>query len=241
MFCSGVLFMDITNIIMLVAVAVLSVVSVKLYGKFFPGGKKNWTRIIARTAIFGAISTILYVVPIFQVKLPFLPSFLSLHFDEIPVFVAGFAYGPLTAVIIILVKTLIKLPMTSTLCVGEFADFVFSVAFIVPATIIYKRIRNLKGVAIGLAVSTALQIVVATVLNVYVMLPFYMTVMGLPEAAIKGMCQAANPAILTLVPDWKWGYGLLAVVPLNAIKDAVVIAVTFVVYRSIHKLLRYEK
>ncbi|MCQ2797921.1 MAG: ECF transporter S component [Bacilli bacterium] len=232
---------NITSIIMLIAVAVLCVFAVRLYGKFFPSGKKNWTKLIARTAIFGAISTILYVVPIFQVKLPFLPSFLSLHFDEIPIFVAGFAYGPLTATVIILVKTLIKLPMTSTLAVGEFADFVFSVAFIVPATLVYKHKRNLKGVAIGLGISTLLQIVIATVLNIYVMLPFYMSVMGLPEAAIKGMCMAANPAIINSLPDWKWGYGLLAVVPLNVIKDSIVIVVTFIVYRSIHKLLRFEK
>ncbi len=233
--------MNIANIVMLVSVAVFCVFAVKLYGAFFPSTKKNWTRIIARTAIFGAISTILYIVPIFQINLPFLPSFLALHFDEIPIFIAGYAYGPLTALIIIVVKTLIKLPMTSTLCVGELADFVFSAAFIIPATIVYKHKRNLKGVAIGLAISTVLQIVIATILNVYVMLPFYMYVMGLEDSTIKGMCMAANPAILNLLSDWKWGYGLLAVVPLNAIKDSIVIAVTFVVYRSIHKLLRFEK
>ncbi len=233
--------MNITNIVMLVSVAFFCVFAVKLYGAFYPSAKKNWTRIIARTAIFGAISTILYVVPIFQIHLPFLPSFLALHFDEIPIFIAGYAYGPFTAFIIIVAKTLIKLPMTSTLCVGEFADFVFSVAFIIPATIVYKHKRNLKGVAIGLAISTILQVVIATVLNVYVMLPFYMYVMGLQESAIKGMCMAANPAILQLLPDWKWGYGLLAVVPLNLIKDSIVIVVTFIVYRSIHKLLRFEK
>lgn len=233
--------MEIQNYIALVSVAVLCVFGVRLYGRFFSSGKKNWTKIIARGAIFGAIATILYVVEIFTIHLPFLPSFMSLHFDEIPIFIAGFAYGPWTALAVIVVKTVIKLPLTSTLGVGELSDLIYSIAFVIPASIIYKKNRTLKGAAIGLGVSFLLQIVVALLMNIYVMLPFYMFVMGLPEGAIIGMCNAANPAILTIVPDWKWGYGLLAVIPLNAIKNTIVVIVTFIVYRSIHKLLRFEK
>ncbi|MCQ2798270.1 MAG: ECF transporter S component [Bacilli bacterium] len=232
--------MEILNYVALVAVALLCVFGVKLYGHFFSSGKKNWTKIIARGAIFGAIATILYVVEIFTIHLPFLPSFLSLHFDEIPIFVAGFAYGPWTALAVIVVKTVIKLPLTSTMGVGELSDLLFSAAFVIPATIIYKKNRTIKGAAIGLGISFVLQVIVAVLMNIYAMLPFYMFVMGLPEAAIVGMCNAANPAILTIFPDWKWGYGLLAVVPLNVIKNTVVVIVTFIVYRSIHKLLRFE-
>lgn len=233
--------LDYKSIIALIALGLICVLAVKLYSLFFPAGEKNWTKMIARTAIFGGIATILYVVPIFQIHLPFLPSFLALHFDEIPIFIAGFAYGPWTAAAVILIKTLIKLPMTSTLCVGELSDFIYSCAFVIPASIIYKRQRNLKGVAIGLSISFVLQVTIALFSNIYVMLPFYMFVMGLPEGAIIGMCNAANPAIISTFGDWKWGYGILAVIPLNLIKNAVVVAVTFVVYRSIHKLLRFEK
>ena len=34
---------------------------------------------------------------------------MKVHFDEIPAFIAGYAYGPFTALIVILVKTIIKL------------------------------------------------------------------------------------------------------------------------------------
>jgi hypothetical protein len=50
------------------------------------------------------------------------------------------------------------------------------------------------------------------------------------------MCQAANPAITSL----GWPYGLFAILPLNLIKDAAVIVITFIVYRSIHSLLHFE-
>ncbi|MCH4229079.1 MAG: ECF transporter S component [Bacilli bacterium] len=197
----------------------------------------NWPKFIARIAIFGAISTILYVVPIFQVKLIFLPSFLELHFDEIPAFIAGFAYGPLTAFMVLLIKTLIKLPFSSTLLVGELSDLIYSTAFVIPASLIYKKMRNMKGVAIGLSVSLVLQLIVSSLINIYVMLPFYMSLYGMSYDGLLALCQAANPAIQNLYGD----YVLFVNLPLNLIKDGIVIAVTFLVYRSIHKLLHFDK
>lgn len=194
-------------------------------------------RLVARVGVFGALSAILYIVPIFQIKLLFLPSFLELHFDEIPAFLAGFAYGPVAGALVILIKTILKLPFTSTLCVGELSDLIYSLAFVVPASIVYEKKRNLKGVAQGLLLSTMLQLIVSVVTNIYIMLPFYMNVMGLPYDLILGWCQAANPNVTNL----EWGYGLLCVLPLNLIKDAIVIVVTFFVYRHIHTFLRFEK
>ena len=71
---------------------------------------------ISQTAIFGGIAAILYCVPGLQFQLPFLaPSFMSIHLDEIPILISSFAYGPLLGVFEIILKTLIKLPMTSSL------------------------------------------------------------------------------------------------------------------------------
>lgn len=210
-----------------------------LFAHYFKGRAKknfNYTRLVARSAIFGAISTILYVVPIFNINLPFLPSFLSLHFDEIPAFISGYAYGPLTAVLVLLIKTLIKLPFSQSLCVGELTDFLLSAVFILPSTLIYKKMRNLKGVFIGFATGFVLQNVAALILNIYVMLPFYIFVMGISEESLLSLCQMANSSI----QDLKWTYGLFAVLPLNLIKDAIVLFVTFFAYRFLHKALRFE-
>lgn len=222
--------------IVLGATLIVAIAFVVIYSRFVKKANFSWIRFIARVAIFSALSTILYIVKVFEVHLPFLPPFLALHFDEIPAFIAGYAYGPYAALIVILVKTIIKLPFTSTLAVGELADFLFSCAFVLPATFVYKKIRNLKGVFIGLGISVVLQVVVAMVMNVYAILPFYIQVMGMTEDMILGMCQKANPSITNI----NWSYAFLAVLPLNLIKDAIVIVVTFVIYRGIHKTLRWE-
>lgn len=207
-------------------------------GKPFRFRKVNLVRFMSRVAIFGALSAILYIVPFLKFPLPFFPSFLEFHFDEIPVFIAGFAYGPFSAFAVLVVKTIIKLPFTSTLTVGEWADLIYSSAFIIPAAIIYQRRRDIKGVIAGFSLGFIVQIIVSLVFNVYIMIPFYMFVMGFPEAAILAMAQAANPAVTNI----GWSLGFLAIVPFNLLKNTMVVILTFLVYKSIHRfMVRFEE
>lgn len=195
------------------------------------GKHKITTKKMVRVGVFGALSAILYIFIKFPV--PIFPSFLEFHFDEVPVFIASFAYGPISGLCVLAIKTLIKLPFSTTLCVGELADFIYSAAFILPAAILYKRNRKFKTVIVGLTIGCVLQLFVSLVLNVYVMVPFYMNMMGLYEKAILGMCQAANPAI----KDVGWSFGLLAVLPFNVIKDVAVIVLTILTYKSTHNFI----
>jgi riboflavin transporter FmnP len=74
-------------------------------------------------------------------------------------------------------------------------------------------------------------------LNVYLYIPFYSNFYGIPMEGLLSICQMANPAI----KDVGWSYAVLAVLPFNALKDAIVIVLTFLVYRSIHVFLRFNK
>ena len=105
--------------------------------------------------------------------------------------------------------------------------------FILPAILIYKKRRNFKSAMLGLGIGTILQLAVSLLLNIYLMIPFYMSVMGLSEEAILGLIQKANPAI----NDIGWGYGLLAVLPFNAIKDTAVLILTIISYKSTHRFI----
>ncbi len=194
--------------------------------------KENRTRFIVRVAVFGGFSAILYCVPFLKFPVPFFPSFLEFHFDEIPAFIGAFAYGPMTGFYILLVKTFIKLPMTNTLAVGEIADLLYSLAFIMPAALFYQKNRTFKGAIKALILGLFCQLVVSLVANVYVMFPFYMKMFGLSEAALLKVCQLANPAI----QDVRWSVGFIAVLPFNVIKDAAIILVTLLVYKSTHTL-----
>lgn len=230
---------NVRNYVFFALVAILVVCIIKLYGKFSPNKNFNYTKLVARVGVFSAMAAILYCVPIFQFSLPIFPSFLEFHFDEIVPFIAGFAYGPVVSFFVILVKTLLKFVLvgTSTAGVGEASDFILGLIQVLPAVIIYKKKRNLKGVAIGFGVSTLLHLIGAMILNVYVLIPFYIQFyFGGDSATLLAICKAANPAI----NDVGWGYAFFAVLPFNALKDIVVIIVTFLIYRNIHHILRFE-
>ncbi len=93
----------------IVLILISFVASHKLFSVLFPQDKPNRIRFMSRIAIFGAMSTILYAVPVFKFPVPFFPTFLEFHFDEIPAFIAGFAYGPLAGFCVIALKTVLKL------------------------------------------------------------------------------------------------------------------------------------
>lgn len=198
--------------------------------------KKITIQQIARIGIFSALAAILYIVPIFQFKIPSVfPSFLEFHFDEIPVFIASFAYGPMVGFWVLVIRTIIKLPFTSTVCVGELADFIYSLAFILPAAIIYKKNRSLKGVCIGFATGFFFQVLVSGLLTCYVMIDFYLFLYkGLTADTLLKSMQAINPHI----SDIHLSLTIWGIVPFNILKDALVILITFVIYKNISPLLK---
>ena len=215
-----------------VVVAFVVVFLAKFLAKFFFKGNVITTRFIARTAVFAAISIILYTVPFLKFSLPIFPAFLEIHLDEIPAFIAGFAYGPLSGVLVILIKTIVKLPLTNTACVGEFADFIYSMVFVIPAAIIYKRHRTIKGAFISMGVATVIQIMTASFVTTFVMLDAYSKLYHLPKAVILGMCQKINPAITSL----GFPFLLMVALPFNALKDAIVVMFTFLLYKRLRIL-----
>ena len=221
------------EIVRLIIVFVFMVIVLgKLIAKLFFKGNPMSTKFIARTAVFTAISIILYTVPFLKFSLPIFPAFLEIHLDEIPALMAGFAYGPLSGFLVILVKTVVKLPLTGTAGVGELADFIYSAAFVLPAAFIYKKHRTLKGALISLLIATAMQLVVASFGTTFIMLDIYSVLYHLPKQVILGMCQKINPSVTNLT----WPFLLMVGLPFNALKDAIVVVVTFLLYKRLRWL-----
>jgi len=199
------------------------------------GNKKviNKTKKLAVCGVFGALATILYVVPFFKFPLPFLfPSFLEFNFSDIPTLIAGFTYGPGAAFFVHLVKILIKLPMTSTAFVGELADFIIGLLFVLPAIIYYRKHKTKKGAFIGLTLSLLIATSMACLVNRYITIPFYTGAFGLE--AVLGMAQSANSSI----SDVKWSLVLWGVLPFNFIKNIVVCVLSFFLYKKISNVIK---
>ena len=188
---------------------------------------------LAKLGIFSAVSVILYLI---NIPLPFLfPSFLEINVSDLPILIGGFSLGPISGVIIALVRLLIKLPFSSTLCVGELSDFINSLAFVLPASIIYYFNRTKKGAMIGIVIGGLCSVGIALISNRFVVVPFYLELFfkGDLETLVK-VCSII-PNITT--ENFYTYYIFLAALPFNLLRVVIVSLITIIVYKRISNLL----
>lgn len=196
------------------------------------------TRDIARIGIFGAMATLLYVVPMLRFPVPLFASFLEVNFSDVIALIGGFAFGPYVAAGIQIVKVLIKLPITSTAMVGELADLILGILYVVPAAWYYHTHKTKKGAMMALLLSSLIHLGFSAILNYYVLTPFYVEFyFGGNSEALIGFIQSTN----TRVIDLGWSYILWAIVPFNFFRNLLISVITFVVYKKTHRLINQIK
>lgn len=157
------------------------------------------TRTIAMTGMLSAVSTVLMF---FSFSVPLMPSFIKLDFSELPALIAAFSMGPISGAVVCLVKNLINMLFSTTGCVGEFANFLLGIFFVIPAGVIYHYKKSRGGALIG-AIAGALAMAVASVpVNYYITYPVYSLFM--PMDVILDMYRAINPQVETLWDALVW-------------------------------------
>src|SRR5690349_13280303 len=110
---------------------------------------RKTTLMIATGGLLAAASVILRFL---ELSLPFLfPSFLKIDVSNVPALIGAFAMGPFVGAAILLIKNIVYLPFTTTGGVGELADFIVSLTLVLPAALIYRYNKSLKGAVIGMA------------------------------------------------------------------------------------------
>lgn len=190
--------------------------------------KKITAKFISSVGILSGISTVLMFI--FEFPIPLMPPFLQLDFSNLPALIGGFAYGPLTGVIIVLIKAMLHLIKTSTGGVGELADFLTGASMVFVSSFIYKRFKTKKGAIASLGAGTCALAAVAAPVNYFILIPFYSNIM--PMEAIFKACGEINPLIRDIAT-----YVLYGAVPFNIIKGLILSVITFLIYKKISKVL----
>lgn len=194
------------------------------------------SKVDVRTIVqIGMLSAIAVVLMLFEIPLPFAPSFYEIDFSEVPIMIGCFVMGPVAGAVIELVKILLNLVIngTATAGVGEAANFVIGCALCVPAGLIYKKNHTRKGALIGMIVGTIIMTVIGCFINAFILLPAYGTAFGMPIDALVGMGTAVNPHITSLA-----SFVMLAVAPFNLLKGALVSLIVFIIYKKIRPIFK---
>ena len=216
------------SLLIVIGIVIVAALAQKYLCKSIP--KRRGARYVVFVAMFGAIAAVLML---FEIPLFFAPSFYELDLSEIPVLMCSFYLGPVAGVICEFIKIVIKLLLknTSTMFVGDFANFVVGCTLVLPASIIYHMKKTKKTALVGMATGTIVMTVFGSMFNAIYLLPKFAAIFGMPLEVIIGMGTEVNAAInsvSTLV--------LFAVVPFNLLKGVIVSVATFFLYKRLEPI-----
>ncbi len=190
------------------------------------------TQRLTLIAILAAISIVLFLPPL---QIPIV-LFYKLDFSNIPVLLGTFAMGPLTGTVILLIKSSVGILFSSSLGVGELADFLMGLAMVLPAGLIYKRDKSRKSAVLGMATGSVAASIAGVLLNVFLLIPFYAAVFHMPVESIIAMGQGVIPAI-----DSVWKLALIITAPFNVLKWSAISLVGGVIYKPLSPILHSRK
>lgn len=177
------------------------------------------TRLIALIGIMSALSFILYLI---EIPVGFLfpaAPFLQIDFSDLPPIFMGMAYGPLSGVVVALMKNILHFVFKSQTpaASGEIANFFASIAFLLPVAIyMHKQTSlSLKSALLFFSIGTGLLVFVMIWINFNITLPLY----GINDTAAK------------------WGF-VNAITPFNVFKGGLLSLITYILYPRLAKFIR---
>ena len=152
------------------------------------------------------------------IRIPIVPAapFLNYEPKDVVITIAGFLFGPLEALIISLVVSLIEMfSISTTGWIGCIMNFLSTCSFACTAAVIYKKKHTLTGAILGLTAGTVAMVAVMLLWN-WLITPLYM---GYPRDAVVAM----------LIPVF---------LPFNALKAILNSAITLCLYKPLTVALR---
>lgn len=194
-----------------------------------PGTKKTVdVRYIAASGMLAAVAIILQYI---ELPVPMLmPAFIKFDFSDLPALVGAFAFGPITGVVIELVKNLIHCAVSQSATVGELSNFILGAVFTFVAGFIYKRGKNKKNAIIGGVVGAVVMGLISIPSNYFVVYPFYYNFM--PEEVVLGMYQAILPAMKSIIQCL-----IVFNLPFTIIKGLLSVLITMFIYKPLSPIL----
>lgn len=221
--------------VLVVAVIIISAYSAEVLIARKTGVKRREDLKVRRMTIIAVLSAIAVILMLFEFPLWFVPGFYQMNFSDLPIIIGAFTLGPVAGVIIEFLKILLNLLLdgTTTVFVGEFANFLAGCAFVIPASFIYFIKKSRKNAIIGLVVGTIVSAVVSGILNAYMLLPKYAELMSTPISTFIGMGTEKNQIISNMST-----FILFAVIPFNIIKCSLVSILTMLIYKKISHILK---
>ncbi|MBU3180476.1 ECF transporter S component [Clostridium psychrophilum] len=191
---------------------------------------------LVRLIKISLLAVMAFLLMYIELPIPIFPEFLKIDISDLPALLGAFALGPVAGVIIELFKNILHGMLASkTAFIGELANFLVGSCLILVSGYIYKVRKSKKGAIVGLLIGVVCMSMFAAILNYFVILPLYETVLGFPISAVVGMGSKLNHNINDLNSFVIW-----MIVPFNLFKGIIISAMTLALYKSVSPILHKE-
>lgn len=178
------------------------------------------TKFIVRIGMLGALS---FIIMLLEFPIGF-AEFLKLDFSDIVAMIGGITMGPLAAVAIQFIKNLLKVVIISkTAGIGELANLIVGIAYVLPATIIYHKVKSNKGLIAGLIAGSITMVVIACLANFFILLPLYWSFLSEETMTVAS----------------RWNFIQVILLPFNLIKAIIITILTFTLHLSMKPLYKH--
>lgn len=193
--------------------------------------QKLSTRMMTKTAV---LSVIAFIIMYIEIPLWFTPTFLKIDLSDLPALIGAFSLGPAAGVLIELIKNILHIAIkgTSTMAVGELANFIVGSLLVFTAGYIYSRNKSFKMAVVGMIAGTIVMTLAASVINYYLLIPFYAKLFGMPIQAYVDLGAKVNKYVV----DYRT-FILFGIVPFNFLKGVLVSLVTLPLYKKVSPAL----
>lgn len=187
-----------------------------------------------RLVLIGMMAAVSAILMLFEVRIPFTPPFIKMDLSELPIILCAFICGPIAGILTSIVKVVLILLIkgTNTMFIGELANFIGSLFYLVPSVLIYRKIKEKRGALIGLFAGTLITSIVTVACNYFFVFPVYAKAFGMPLDSIIEMGSAVNP----FVADY-FTLMVFSLLPFNLVKYGVVSIIVFLVYKKVSKFI----
>lgn len=179
----------------------------------------------------GMLSAIAFVLMYLDFSVPFMPSFIKMDLSELPALIGAFAYGPVSGVLICLIKNVIHLAVTSTGGVGELSNFLLGASFVLVAGLVYKYKKNRKSAIIGSIVGAFVMGVISIFVNYFLTYPIYYQFM--PEDTILAAYQVIFSGVKNILQCL-----IVFNAPFTFLKGLLSVLITVLIYKRLSPILK---
>lgn len=139
---------------------------------------------IRRISVTAMLTALAFTGVLIGRLVPNVAGFLSYDPKDVIVVISGFIYGPVEALVVSVLCSVIEMfTISTTGLYGLLMNIVSTCAFALPAAFIYKKVRKMRGAVIGLVAGVIVMTITMMLWN-YIITPFYM---GVDRSVVAGM------------------------------------------------------